>query len=222
MRPISFSQIATFLLLLSFILATALPAAWFGVGALPLGEFRALAICAAALVFIYVVAFFVYRLFLLVLPLNEGELPEGSRGEFSAQVNILFYLILFNTLIRTHFLPVPLMRLVYIALGAKLSRNSYSAGVLLDPPLTFVGDNCIIGHDAVIFAHAIEGSHLALASVRIGNDVTIGATAVVMSGVTIGTGAIVSAGAVVTKGTAIGAGEVWGGVPARLLKSAMA
>jgi len=26
----------------------------------------------------------------------------------------------------------------------------------------------------------------------------------------------------VTKGTAIGAGEVWGGVPARLLKSAMA
>ena len=51
---------------------------------------------------------------------------------------------------------------------------------------------------------------------------TIGATAVVMSGVTIGTGAIVSAGAVVTKGTAIGAGEVWGGVPARLLKSAMA
>ncbi|SDA22723.1 Hexapeptide repeat of succinyl-transferase [Nitrosospira sp. Nsp18] len=47
---------------------------------------------------------------------------------------------------------------------------------------------------------------------------TIGATAVVMSGVTICDDAIVSAGAVVTKGSRIGKGEVWGGVPAKLLK----
>jgi acetyltransferase-like isoleucine patch superfamily enzyme len=42
-----------------------------------------------------------------------------------------------------------------------------------------------------------------------------------MSGVTIGDGAIVSAGAVVTKGSRIGKGEVWGGVPAKLLKPAI-
>lgn len=218
MRQITPGQIGTFLLLFLLIVMIALPAAWFGVGSLPLGEFRPLAITFAAVLTVYLVAFAVYRAFLALVPLEEGELQEGSRGEFAAQVNILFYLILFNSLIRTHFLPVPLMRLVYLALGAKLGHNSYSAGVLLDPPLTFVGDNCIIGHDAVIIAHAIEGSHMALAPVRMGHNVTIGATAVVMSDVTIGDGAIVSAGAVVRKGERIGPGEVWGGVPARLLK----
>lgn len=218
MRAITPGQIGTFLLLLALIFAIALPAAWFGVGMLPLGEFRAILILLTAVLAVYLVAFVVYRCFLRLLPLQQGELAPGSRGEFAAQVNILFYLLLFNSLIRTHFLPVPLLRLVYLALGAKMGKNSYSAGVLLDPPLTLIGDNCIIGHDAVIFAHAIEGSTLALSTVKLGHNVTIGATAVVMSGVTIDDGAIVSAGAVVRKGTHIHAGEVWGGVPARRLQ----
>jgi acetyltransferase-like isoleucine patch superfamily enzyme len=220
MRQITLGQIGTFLLLLTLTALIALSVAWFAIGALPLGEFRAIAIVVSAIIALYLVAFVVYRAFLSIVPLQEGHLPAGSRAEFAAQVNILFYLVLFNSLIRTHFVPVPLLRLVYLALGAKLGKNTYSAGVLLDPPLTFVGDNCIIGHDAVIFAHAIEGPHMALAAVRIGNNVTIGATAVVMSDVTIGDGSIISAGAVVTKGTKIGAGEVWGGMPARRLKAA--
>lgn len=218
MRKITAIQIGTFLFLYVLILAIAIPSVWLSIGHLKLGDFRGLAIVFASIVAVYIVAFGVYRLFLLAIPLEQGELMVGSRGEFAAQVNILFYLIFFNTLIRTHFLPVPLLRIIYIALGAKLGKNSYSAGALLDPPLTYVGDNCIIGHDAVIFAHAIEGSSLALAAVHIGNNVTIGATAVIMSGVSIGDGAIVSAGAVVRKGTKIEAGETWGGVPARRLQ----
>ena len=185
---------------------------------MPLGDFRGVAIAIGAVVLVYLYAFAIYRLFLRVLPLREGELAAGSREEFAAQVNILFYLMLFNSLIRTHFLPVPLMRLVYQALGARLGENTYSAGVLLDPPLTEFGANCIIGHDAVLYCHAIEGAHFALARIKAGNDVTIGATAVVMSGVQIGDGAIVSAGAVVLKDTRIGAGEIWGGVPAKRVR----
>lgn len=222
MRKITASQICAFLLMLILILAISLPMAYFGVGILPLGEFRSIAIAFSAIIFIYLIAFIVYRAFLFAMPLKDGVIVPGSRIEFSAQVNILFYLILFNSLIRTHFLPVPLLRLIYLALGAKLGSNSFSAGAILDPPLTFVGDNCIIGHDAVIFAHAIEGAHMSLAAVRIGNNVTIGATAVVMSGVSIGDAAIVCAGAVVTKGTRIAAGELWGGVPARCLRGAEA
>jgi acetyltransferase-like isoleucine patch superfamily enzyme len=183
-----------------------------------LGDFRGISVVAVAVVLIYLYAFFVYRLFLRVLPLREGELEENSRGEFAAQVNILFYLLLFNSLIRTHFLPVPFMRLVYQALGARMGENTYSAGVLLDPPLTEFGANCIIGHDAVLYCHAIEGQRFALSRIIVGNNVTIGATAVVMSGVQIGDGAIVSAGAVVLKNTRIGPNEVWGGVPAKRLK----
>lgn len=218
MRTITPSQISAFLLLLSLVFLLALPVAWFGVLALNLGEFRAVVTVFACVVAVYVVAIGVYRIFLALVPLEEGVLQPHSWPEFSAQINILFYLVIFNSLIRTHFLPVPLLRLVYLALGAKLGNNTYSAGVLLDPPLTYIGANCIIGHDAVIFAHAIEGSHMALAAVHIGDNVTIGATAVVMSGVTIGDRSIISAGAVVLKDTHIGNDEVWGGVPARRLK----
>jgi acetyltransferase-like isoleucine patch superfamily enzyme len=218
MRQITAPQILTFFALFTVALALGLGTTWLLLGGLPLGDFRGVTLVIAGVVFIYVYAFLVYRLFLHFVPLQEGELAEGSRAEFAAQVNILFYLILFNTLIRTHFLPVPLMRLVYLALGAKLGKNTYSAGVLLDPALTRIGDNCIVGHDAALFAHAIEGTRFSLAAIQIGNNVTIGATAVVMSDVVIGDGAIVSAGAIVNKGTRIGPGEVWGGVPARSLR----
>ena len=218
MRPITPFQITIFSVLLASILALGIASGWLLVGSLALGDFRGITVIAVVIVCTYLSAFAVYRIFLRFIPLHEGDIISGSRDEFAAQVNILFYLLLFNSLIRTHFLPVPLMRLVYLALGARLGRNTYSAGVLLDPPLTFAGDNCIIGHDAVLFAHAIEGNRFSLESLRIGNNVTIGASAVVMAGVTIGDGAIVSAGAVVLKGTRIGPGEVWGGVPARRLK----
>lgn len=218
MRQISAAQVGLFMTLLALILALGVGTSYALLGALPLGDFRGVLLAGAGVVFIYLWAFVIYRLFLHVMPLSEGELDDGSRGEFAAQVNILFYLLLFNTLIRTHFLPVPLMRLIYLALGARLGPNTYSAGTLLDPPLTEFGANCIIGHDAVLYAHAIEGKRFSLSRIRVGNNVTIGATAVVMSGVTIGDGAIISAGAVVLKDTRIGGGEVWGGVPAKRLR----
>jgi acetyltransferase-like isoleucine patch superfamily enzyme len=218
MRKIKPHQILVFMLMLLVILILGGGSTWLLLGDLPLGDFRGVVLSAAAVVFVYLYAFLVYRLFLYLFPLKAGDVAEGSREEFAAQVNILFYLMLFNSLIRTHFLPIPVLRLVYLALGARLGDNTYSAGVILDPPLTSIGDNTIVGHDAVLFSHAIEGKRFSLDPITIGNNVTIGAKAVIMSGVTIGDGAIVSAGAVVTKGTRIGAAEIWGGVPARLLK----
>jgi acetyltransferase-like isoleucine patch superfamily enzyme len=218
MRKISGQQIAVFFLMLGLILALGVGTAYGLLGGLPLGDFRGVTVVLGAVVFIYLWAFAVYRLFLRVMPLREGELAEGSREEFAAHVNSLFYLMLFHSLIRTHFLPAPLMRLVYQALGTRMGVNTFSVGAILDPPLTEFGANCIIGHDAVLFCHAIEGRHFALSRIRVGDNVTIGATAVIMPGVRISDGAIVSAGAVVLKDTWIGPGEVWGGVPARRLK----
>jgi acetyltransferase-like isoleucine patch superfamily enzyme len=54
--------------------------------------------------------------------------------------------------------------------------------------------------------------------ITIGDHVTIGAHAVVLSGVTIGDNSIVAANSLVVKGTRIGSGEIWGGSPARRLK----
>lgn len=87
----------------------------------------------------------------------------------------------------------------------------------MDPPLTRVGANTLIGHDAVVYAHVIEGERLGFYPIQIGSGVTIGAHAIIMPGVSIGDGAIISSGAVVTKGQVVGANEIWGGVPAKKL-----
>ena len=185
--------------------------------ALPLGEYRAIAKVAGFVILLYAWALALFRLFITWFPLPVGEIAEGSRGEFVYHVYLLFFLILFYPVIRSGFVPVPLMRLFYQALGAKLGANTYSSGLLLDPPFVELGSNCIVGQYALIVPHVIEGSKLAHYPIKVGDNVTIGAGATVLSGTTIGDDAIVSTGAVVAKGTVIGEGEIWGGVPAKLI-----
>lgn len=54
------------------------------------------------------------------------------------------------------------------------------------------------------------------AGIRVGNDVWIGQSAIIMNGITIGDGAIVAAGAVVTDD--VEPYTIVGGVPAKILK----
>lgn len=220
MREITATQVLIFNLLLAVVLAASVGTTWLSLSALPLGDFRGVGFVLMVFVLIYVYACVIYRLYLYIFPIKEGEIAPGSREEFHYHIHLLFNLVLFHALTRSLLLPVPLMRLVYIALGARLGANSYSAGVLLDPALIWVGDNSIVGHDALIFSHVVEGSGLSIARVRLGNNVTIGAKAVIMPGVIIEDDAIVAVGAVVQKGTHIRAGELWGGVPARLIRNA--
>ena len=217
MRKILPSQILVFVLLFSLACVLAWGTNRLALDPLPLGEYRAIAKVAGFLLLLYLWALALFRAFFARFPLPVGEIAEGSRAEFVYHVYLLFFLILFYPVIRSGFMPVPLMRLFYQALGAKLGPNTYSSGLLLDPPFVEFGSNCIVGQFALIVPHVIEGTKLAHYPIKAGNNVTIGAGATVLSGVTIGDGAIVSTGAVVSKGTIIGAGEVWGGIPARLI-----
>jgi len=220
MRKITLAQTLCFLVLLALAGGLALGTTALLLGRLPLGDFRGIVLVLAAVTLVYAYAIVLHRGFLFFVPLRAGYLARGSREEFVYHVYLLFHLVLFQPLTRSLLVPVPLMRLIYLALGAKLGANSYSAGAILDPPLTRVGDNCIIGHDAVLFSHAVEGDDLALAPITIGNNVTIGAKAVIQPGVVIEDGAIVAVNAVVSKGTRVGRGELWGGIPARRLRVA--
>lgn len=186
---------------------------------IPLGSYRPIATVIGSVLSIYAFNIAVYRLFLRVMPLAEGEYPEGSRQEFIYHVYVLYYLLLFNSLTPSLLIPAPLMRLVYLALGARLGANTYSAGAILDPPLVRIGSNTIIGYDAVLCPHAVEGHRVLFSSIRLGDNVTIGMKAIIMAGVTIEDGGIVAAGSVVTKDTRIRAGELWGGAPAKRLRS---
>lgn len=84
-----------------------------------------------------------------------------------------------------------------------------------------IGNRVLIAAGAAIVTvgHPIEPPRwgkVTEAPVKIGDDVWIGANAVVLPGVTVGDGAIIAAGAVVTKDVA--AYTVVGGVPATVLR----
>ena len=216
MRPIS---VAVFAAVLVPLVSLAVATAWRAgreLGAL--GEFRGVAVCAAAIVLSYVYAMVAHRICLSIAPLGEGRIAEGSVKELRYQVYILFYLFLFNALIRGQAIPIPFMRLVYLALGARLGANTYVAGTIFDPLFVTIGANSMVGEAVLLVPHVIEGSELAHYRILIGRNVTIGARAIVLAGVTIGDDVIVAANSVVTKGTRIPAGETWGGTPARRLR----
>lgn len=99
----------------------------------------------------------------------------------------------------------------------------------------FIGNNCnfncnsqiLIGDDCLIATHVkfadinhgtslnskINQQPISTSPIIIGNNVWIGANAVILRGVTINDGAIIAAGAVVNK--SVPSNEIWGGVPAK-------
>lgn len=221
MRSMRAAPVAVFLLLLCLVFALAGGTLQLGARLLALVALRPAAdgvvAWLAALLLIQLYAMLVHRLALAALPLRPGVIAVGSRHEAIYQVYVLFYLILFNTVLRGGWLPIPLLRLVYLALGAQMGANTYSCGIICDPTFVRIGANCIMGEGSLLVPHQIEGRQLAHFPIVIGDGVTVGAHVVLLPGVTIGNGAMVAANSVVTKGVHIGAGETWGGNPARLL-----
>lgn len=218
MRKINGLQILTFLVLFAIILGATFLLTPLLFDHIDFGDFRGVMLTLAGLFVFYMVALMIFRLFMWIAPLNAGEIPKNSQQEFVYHVYLLFFLILFYPVMRSGAVPLPLMRMVYLALGAKLGDNTYSSGIILDPKFVEVGANSLIGQYALIVPHALENERLGHYPIRIGNNVTIGAHAVVLAGCIIEDGALVATGAVVTKGTHIAAGEVWGGVPAKRIR----
>lgn len=112
-----------------------------------------------------------------------------------------------------------------IEIGERLGLNSNVMINAADSGRISIGDNVIIGPNVVIRAcnHTyikkgipVRDQGHSPGKIMIGNDVWIGANAVVLPDVAIGDGAIVGAGAVVTKD--IPAYALAGGVPANIIK----
>ncbi|MCI1998808.1 MAG: acyltransferase [Olsenella sp.] len=83
--------------------------------------------------------------------------------------------------------------------------------------LVTIGNNVVLSHNVDIIAHDASTKkalgYAKIALTTIGNDVFVGAHAVIMPGVTVGDGSIVGAGSIVTKDVA--PGMVVAGNPAR-------
>jgi acetyltransferase-like isoleucine patch superfamily enzyme len=157
------------------------------------------------------------RLFLTAFPLPVGPIIPKSRGEFAYCVYMLF-LILVLPILHSSAFPFFLRSLVYVLFGCRIGARSTCTGLIMDPPMVRIGVDSQIGFDAVLLAHAFHRGSYELLPVTLGDEVTIGTRALILPGVVIGDRATVAAGAVVAKGTTIGPDEIWGGVPARLIK----
>lgn len=86
--------------------------------------------------------------------------------------------------------------------------------VIPDPDFLHVGHHVLIGDEAVLSGHKVEHNVVTLEPIEIGDNVLIGARAIILPGTKIGSNATIGAGAVVPRGAVIPAGETWAGNPA--------
>lgn len=110
--------------------------------------------------------------------------------------------------------------------GIEIGDNSCLGVDCLIAAPTTIGDHVLMGPDVMIFTtnHVHSRTDIPIGDqgmtkpekVTIGNDVWIGARAIILPGVTIGNGVIIAAGAVVAQDVPDYA--IVGGVPARILK----
>jgi acetyltransferase-like isoleucine patch superfamily enzyme len=105
-------------------------------------------------------------------------------------------------------------------LGMKIGKNSLVGGTIMDPCLTEFGDNCTMGLFSVIYCHLhdYEKGTITMKSVKIGNNVIIGAGAIIMPGAVIKDNVKLAAGSVVRKGQILKRGNIYGGIPAKVIK----
>jgi acetyltransferase-like isoleucine patch superfamily enzyme len=186
---------------------------------LSLGDFRGIVLGVGGGVSVWLSLVASYRIFLHIFPLTTGVIPANSPGETTFHVHSLFSVLFFSPLLRSWLVPVPLLRWLYIALGARIGERSYPSGLMSEPALVTIGRDCVLGQDSLLISHVMEGDRLALHPIRIGDNATIGARAILLPGVVVGAGAVVAAGAVVPKFSQITPRDVWGGVPARRLRT---
>jgi acetyltransferase-like isoleucine patch superfamily enzyme len=113
----------------------------------------------------------------------------------------------------------PLWTYYLKANGAKIGKGVYvNTARLNDHNLLHLEEKSVVGGDAKLIAHLVEGGTVKAWPVRVGKRAVIGINTVVGPGVEIGDNSAVGAMSFVPKLTKIPANEAWGGVPARPIK----
>jgi carbonic anhydrase/acetyltransferase-like protein (isoleucine patch superfamily) len=173
---------------------------------------------------------YIYPLTILFLSaIITRLLPKPRLGKIETQKDALKYqtLIALNTFVRRTparwllIFPFP-GYLFYKISGTKIDSSALitSPDSLQDVYLVSIGKNSLLGWGCLVLGHySGDGSTTFLGEVKIGNNVLIGEGATVWANVRIGDRAIVQNKSVVMPDTIIPPDEIWGGVPARKIKS---
>lgn len=95
----------------------------------------------------------------------------------------------------------------HITIGAR-SNVQDGAVIHADPGIpTVVGEDCVIGHRAIVHGTTLE------------DGVLVGMGAILLNRVHVGTGSVIAAGAVVLEGTVVPPGSLVVGVPGKVVRA---
>ncbi len=108
---------------------------------------------------------------------------------------------------------------IYRLFGFKRRKGVSIITELWDPDLIDIGENSLIGTDAIVSGHHIRQGKLYRKRIKIGKNVTVSARCIVAPGVTIGDNTIVAIGSTVPPGWVLDANCLYGGVPVKKIKS---
>jgi hypothetical protein len=98
----------------------------------------------------------------------------------------------------------PLSQMFHRLSGCRIGKNVWINSIsIIDPYMISIGDNTIIGGDAVLSPHVFENGHLLIQRITIGKDCLIGAHSYINPGVTIGDGSVIGMKSYVRKGKQI-------------------
>jgi len=157
----------------------------------------------------------------VIIPINEGVYSYGDNSLACYIWNLHAFLCITNLSLHYNnglLPPAPMRKFFYILLGAKMGRGVIAiGGKLLDPSFITIGENTIIGEDALLTPHAVARTSsdiLIIGKIEIKRGVIIGARSMIMPGVTIGENSMVNAMSLVPMNTKIPPNQIWGGNPA--------
>ena len=122
-----------------------------------------------------------------------------------------------------HFVPSFVSNIYYRVCGAKIGKNTQiNTHRLNDPFLIRIDDDCVIGGGATFNGHLVEKGQMVFAPIHMHKGSLVGTGAIVQPGVIVGADAVVASEALIPKYRTSPAGEVWGGLPAKLIRSSSA
>ncbi len=159
--------------------------------------------------------------FVLTKKIPAGVYPFGSKEVKTYGIYLLLSTFVYRSFLRNWMCCFIFPGYYFYKLmGAKMADPPIIGidAKLLDPCAIEIGSNVVLGENSVLCAHFLQGKTLVINTIKIGNNVTIGAGSFISPGVTVGDNSVVAAGAVVVPGTIIGDNEKWGGVPAKKIK----
>jgi len=118
-----------------------------------------------------------------------------------------------------HFVPSFLSNAYFRISGAKIGKNTQiNTFRLNDPSLIRIDDDCVVGGGAIFNGHLVEKGQLVFAPIHMKKGSLVGSGATIQPGVTVEEDAVVATNALVPKYRTIPAGEVWGGLPAVIIR----